>query len=297
MAKGTTSKSEASVETIGEVSIDLSKPKTFMFRLADNRKVKSQGRTETGETDPEYPPKYWIDNPTGGISTVDPETNKPRLLRYLKGYETVWVDEQGKIEKEQLPNLIEEFLMLDGVMRLDLPVDYSKLKFLLLYPSFDKNAKANGKVSSFYLVNDDAAADKEFEKIKLRSEAEEAAIDLEIEKLESIASFFGVKLQNDDGTKRKENAIRLDLAKKAAAQPDVFLKALEDEKLRLRYVIQKAVQAGTIDLNKTKGQAHWGETGALITALDADKHPLDALADFALGTKAENKAFANKLGL
>lgn len=295
MAKSTSA--SANTEVIGGVTIDLDKQKPFVFRLADNRKVKSQGRTEKGDTDPEYPPKYWIDNPTGGITAVDPETKKPRLLRCLKGYDKVWVDEQGKIEKEQLPNLIEEFLMLDGVLRLDIPVDYSKIKFLLLYPSFEKNAAANGKVPSFVLVNDDAAADAEFAKVQLRNAAEEKAIELEMEKLEPIASFFGVKLLDSEGGKRKEGAIRLELSKKASAQPDVFLKALEDEKLRVRYEIQKAVESGKIDLAKVKGQAHWGETGALIAVLDTEKKPLDALADFALGTKAENKAFANKLGL
>jgi len=288
-------------EKLGEVTIDLEKAKTFIFRLTPNKKVKSQGKTETGDVDIEYPPKYWIDNPAAGLTTVDPDTKKPRLLRCLKGYEDIFVDQQtklGKLEPAQINNLLESFLMLDGELYLTLPADYSKLKFLLLNPKFDKNAQANGVDAAFYLVNDDAVADAEYGKMKLRTEAEEKAIDLEIGKLESVASYFGVRLLKDDKvTKRSENAIRLDLAKRAAAQPEVFLKALEDERLRIRHAVSKAITDGLIDLNKVKGQAHWGETGAIITILNGEKEPLDALTDFALGTKADNKSFANKLGL
>lgn len=287
-------------ETIAGVTIDLSKRKTFIFRLSANKKVKAQGRTETGDLDIEYPPKYWIDNPTGGMTTIDPETKRPRRIRCLKGYDEVWVDKQeaqGKLEQTQLQNLREEFLMLDGEIYITLPTDYSKLKYLLLYPSFDKNADANGVPSSFYLVNDDAVAEEELKKETLRTEAEEKVIDLPLNKLKEVASFFGVELKKADGEDRSEGAIRLDLLKKAAERPDALLKSVDSELVRIRHIIAKAVNDAVIDLNKVPGQAHWGDTGGLITVINDTNNPLDALTKFAVGTKKESKDFVKKLGL
>lgn len=280
-------------EKIGKVTIDFSKRKTYIFRLTDNRKVKPMGVTAQGDIDPPYPRKFFLGNP---CQTFDPDTKKPRWARCLKGIDTVWMDEQKDIPKESIPAMIDEFAFVDGELLLDMPTEYSRLKYLIHHSDMLDNIQ-EGDSPTFYLVNDDETADKEYKDAQLRHEAEEKAMEVELEQLLPLATFFGVNLKNSDGEQRKESALRLEFAKKAAGNPKVFLENLNSPKLKLAHTIKEAIDKGIIDLAHVKGQAHWGETKALITGIDEKKGAVESLVVFSMSNSTAAKDFMKKLGL
>jgi len=287
MAEATT------VEKIGKVTVDFSKNKTYIFRLTDNKKVKPMGVTPQGDLDPPYPRKWFLDNPT---QTIDPATKKPRWARCLKGIDTIWMDEQKDIPKEQIPNMLDEFQFTDGELHVSMPMEYSRLKYLMHHSKLVDN-KVDGVMAAFYLVNDDEKAEKEYEALQLRTQAEEKAMEADMNDLLPLATFFGIATKTPDGEPRKEAALRLEFAKAAAAKPDVFLKSIDSPRIKLAHKIQEAINDGTIDLNHVKGQAHWGETKAIIIALDEKKSPVDALVAFAMTNDKGAKEFIKKLSL
>lgn len=280
-------------EKIGKVIVNFDKPRTYIFRLTDNRKVKPMGVTEGGDVDPPYPRKYMLDNP---CQTFDPVTKRPRWARCLKGIDTIWQDEQKDVPKEQIPSMLDEFVFVDGEMLINMPTEYSKLKYLMHHIKLQDNSP-EGQLPVFYLVNDDEKAEKEYQLEQSRHEAEETAMEKNIEELLPLATYFGIKVEDSDGNRRKESALRLEFVKQARKNPKVFLDNLNSPKLKVAHAVKEAVDSGLIDLAHVKGQAHWGETKAFITKLDEKKSPVDSLVDFAFSGSKDSNAFTKKLGL
>jgi hypothetical protein len=265
--------------------------KRYIFKLTDNMKVKSMGVTPQGDQDPPYSPRYVIKNP---VQAIDPKSGLPRWARCLNGYATVWMDEQKDIPKESVAALIDTPTFIDGVCYLTSPDDYNKLYFVHIHPDFEGNQRL-GELPKFSLLNSDAKAQAALEQEKLKNLAKDKAFEAPLEELLPLADYFGIKLTSPDGEQMKESGIRYEFTKAAEKNPKVFLEQFGNPTTKLAHIITEAIKSEKIDLGHVRGQAHWGETKGLITALDEKLSPVDSLVKFAMGEDKKSKDFMKKL--
>lgn len=249
------------------------------------------GVTETGDVDPPYSPRYAVKNP---VQAIDPATNLPRWARCLTGYATVWMDEQTDIPKESVSALMDTPAFMDGVCYLTAPEDYTKLYFLHIHPDFEGNQRS-GEMPKFAVLNSDEKAEAALKQEKLKKQAKDKAFDADINELMPMADFFGIKLTGPDGETLSESGIRYEFTKVAEQKPELFLSQFTNPTIKLAHIISELIKTDKIDLGHVKGQAHWGETKALIAALDEKLSPIDSLVNFALGDEKNSKAFLKKL--
>jgi hypothetical protein len=281
------------VEKFGNHTLDYGKSKTYWYRLSDNKKVKQMGVTEGGDVMPPYPPVYILKNP---VSTFDPVTKKPRIARCLKGVESIWVDEQDDLPEDFVKSNLDEIVFNYGDLHITWPLESTRHKFLLAHLNFQEN-NFQGIMPVFMLRNNDKEAEKEMEKVRLRNKALDKVEELTMEQMEELSTHYGISLTDGDGDKRRETAIRLDFARKAEENPDAFLKNVDNARVKIAHKIKTMIDNGEISLTHTKGQAHWGDTKAMITVLTEDEDAVDQLVEFAVGKGKKSADFIKRLGL
>lgn len=284
---------QQSVEKFGKWTLDYSKSKTYLFKLSDNKKVKPMGVSELGDTDPPYPKTYMLANP---VRTFDPVTKKPRIARCLKGVDTIWLDEQTDLDEDLVKSSIDEFTFNYGDLYIAFPQESNRYKFMLAHVGFEHN-KTGNSTSVFYIQNDDEKAEQDYQKMLQKQEAVDKVSEVDYNDLKELSDYYNIKLVDKNGDARKETAVRLDFAKAAEQNPDAFLKAFNNVRIKVATKIKKAIADGLIDLEHTKGQAHWGDTKGLITVLEVEKDPVEQLVEVALSNDKKGKDLQKKLGL
>jgi hypothetical protein len=75
--------------------------------------------------------------------------------------------------------------------------------------------------------------------------------------------------------------------------PAEFLKTFNDPRTKVIYQIRSLLDSSDITLMKVPGQAHWVDTGKLITVIPPDTNPIEYLSEYALTKDGEE--FSNNL--
>lgn len=231
-----------------------------------------------------FPENYMIKN-TDVI--YDPETKSERNIRYLEGVNTIWVDEQEHLS-EQKQKQRPEIRFVNG--RLRVPFQKTALVDFLFKTNMNK-ANPNRLPDNraiFTLIDNEAIDRKNFEKLENEMNATEVAKTTAYEIMLPHAQYLGVAVKDSNNDFLSERALRIKYYDVAKRMPDVFLKSFNNPIILAKFVIDRAIEAGLINLTQVKGQAIWSDTKAFIAQIPDGKKPAEFLAEFCLTEKGRD---------
>jgi hypothetical protein len=79
---------------------------------------------------------------------------------------------------------------------------------------------------------------------------------------------------------RTFKAVRADYRQMAINEPERFLKTFDDDDLRLKYFIERAIESNLINLNLIPGKIIWTATKEEVCDIPAGSTPVEALFNF-----------------
>ena len=231
-----------------------------------------------------FPENYIIKN-TDVI--YDPETKSERNIRYLEGVGTIWVDEQEHLsehKQKQRP----EIRFVNG--RLRVPTQKTALIDFLFKSNMNK-ANTNRLPESraiYTLIDNQAIEDKNFKSLENEMNATELAKTTAYEIMLPHAKYLGVNVIDDNREYVSERSLRIKYYDAAKRLPDLFLKSYNNPLILAKFVIDRAIEAGLINLSQIKGQAIWSDTKTFIAQIPDGKQATEFLAEFCLTEKGRD---------
>jgi hypothetical protein len=232
---------------------DFNKVYTFVLTKTYEKYKPVDGDSGKRTTNP-YPPIYKL--PSEG-RTIDDATGKNRMWRCIKGFDSIWVDEQDGIEVVTLDDL-EDLVFIDGRMIVK-GFEKNKLAALFNQDSFEsKKYRKNDVPVAFKLVDEDADISKALDSLDVEYEALKIAKECSAEEMLPFAHVLGI----DTGA--SENSIRRDFIMKAKSNPKYFVKYFVDPKNEIVYNVFKALNENIISASVIEGKLVWTESRKVI---------------------------------
>lgn len=269
------------------------KPDMYVFRL-----VREHPKTHEGSSI--FPPRYIItnqDNVLFNYGTDDEPDFRPRQIRYLDGYPTIFVDEQE--EKGNITDAVtgnpKNIISFDNG-HLVVPAWNKPLyDFLMSCNQCEQNKNKLKQVKNTYRLLDFANSDVDVVEIGKRKDlAYDMARNSSLDEMIPHAKFLGISFVHaSTGEERDWDAVREDYKSKALENPENFLLFVNNPRIKTIFLIEKGLERGIITTSLVKGQLHWMSSKQLITPLDTSKSAKEAIADFA--TTEEGDSFVKTL--
>lgn len=269
------------------------KPDMYVFRLV-------QEHPKTHEGSSIFPPRYIItnqDNVLFNYGTDDEPDFRPRQIRYLDGFPTIFVDEQeekGNITDSVTGNPKNVISFDNG--HLVVPAWNKPLyDFLMASNQCEQNKHKLKQVKNTYRLLDFANSDSDVVEIGKRKDlAYDMARNSSLDEMIPHAKFLGISFVHaSTGEERDWDAVREDYKSKALENPENFLLFVNNPRIKTIFLIEKGLERGIITTSLVKGQLHWMSSKQLITPLDTSKSAKEAIADFA--TTEEGDSFVKTL--
>ena len=201
-----------------------------------------------------YPPLYKL--PSEG-RTIDDATGKNRMWRCIKGFDSIWTDEQDGIEVVTLDDL-EDLIFTDGRMIVK-GFEKNKLAALFNQDSYQgKKYRKNDIPTAFRLVDEDLDINKALDSLESEYEALKIAKECSEEEMLPFAHVLGID------TNASINSIRRDFIMKAKSNPLYFVKYFVDPKNEIVYNVHKALNENIISPSAIEGKLVWTESRKII---------------------------------
>jgi hypothetical protein len=235
-----------------------------------------------GKSDSLYPPTFAI--PNSGLAW-DEEDNRQRAWRFINTEESIWIDEQRDLTKEEEASLLSntdnqlEFkngkLMVRGIEK-------SKLAALMIQDMYEAKKKQLKKIPPVYrLLNPEAILKSTQANLDLAWESESAARNASVKEMYEFASVLGISLE------QSEAGVRKDFIVNAKANPAYFVKHFVNPKNKYQYAFAEAVKVGIVSVNKNSGKLIWSESKADITSIAPNADVASQLAERAVDKEQE----------
>lgn len=263
-------------------------PDQYVFRLTQEHPKSHEGASV-------FPPRFTVtnqDNVLFNYGTEEETDFRPRQIRYLDGYPTIFVDEQienGPISDSITGNPKNTITFENG--SLIVPSWNKQLyQFLLLSNQCEQNTNKLRMVKNVYKLLDFANSDEDsVEKGKKKDRAYDVARNATIEEMIPHAKYLGISfIHHATGEERDYDAIREDYKTKALESPESFLLYANNPKVKTMYLISKGLESGIITTGMVRGQLHWSATKQFIANIDISKKAIDAITDYAMTDEAES---------
>jgi hypothetical protein len=231
---------------------------------------------------------------------IDPETQKQRRMRLLRGAQSIWMDQQP-------PTVFPASYVNKNIMTLDfvkgkcvIPVN-EPLKILAaeltnrnLAVKKARGAMAKTKDIYFYEWNPIEQNKKAVEEENDVIKAMQLAMTVPIEEVIPHARYLNIQFQDEQGVPMNDEALRTSYIRYAKNNAANFLKSVHSPTVKIAHMVRKAIDKGLIDLGKQPGAAYWTE-GGFISTLPQGRDSIDYLIEFAMIHGEANAAFANQL--
>lgn len=247
-------------------SYELYKPETVII-------TGKQSEKSAGKSDTIYPPTIAI--PNIGLAFCE-KTNKQRAWRFINTENSIWIDEQRDLSKEEegallaLPENQLEFI--DGMLRVQ-GVEKNKIDALMVQDLFEgKKRKLKQTPPLYKLLDQDAILKTAQDILDQEWEAQKAARECSNEDMYEFAHVLGINLnQSDEG-------IRKDFIVRAKLNPAYFLKHFVNPKNKYVYAFAQALKDNVLRVNKDSNRLLWAESGSYIADVNALGDVADELA-------------------
>lgn len=289
----TPSQSQPSLSFKKQTAKKKKEPSHYIFRLCEEHPKYYEGASV-------YPPRFVISNLDTIIynyGTADAPDFRPRQIRYLDGYPTIFVDEQEKnspvpdnIINSQKNTITFEF------GNLTVPSWNKTLyDFLMLSNQCEQNKNKSRQTKNVYRLLDFYNSDNNAVEIgKKKDMAYDLARNASIEDMIPHAKFLGISFVHPaTGEERDYDVIREDYKAKALQDPDNFMLFANNPRIKVLYIVEQGLKNNVITTELVKGQLHWSGSKQLIAVLDASQTEREAIADFA--STDEGEAFVKTL--
>lgn len=243
-----------------------------------------------GKSDTLYPPTFAI--PNSGLAW-DEENNRQRAWRFINTEESIWIDEQRDLTKEEEASLLSntdnqlEFkkgkLMVRGIEK-------SKLAALMVQDMYEGKKKQLKQIPPVYrLLNPEAILKNTQDTLDLAWEAESAARSCSVKEMFEFASVLGISLEQSEAGTRKDFILA------AKSNPAYFVKHFVNPKNKYQYAFSESVKNGLISVNKDSAKLVWSESKAEITSIAPNADVAQQLAERAVNKESDILALFEQL--
>lgn len=254
-------------------------PEVYIFKLLGN-----------------YPtgfPKY--ESMSNEMPIFDSEKNENRTIRLLRGVSSIYVDEQVGLTPQYVQRNKIDVVFLNGFLRIP-RTNRTMLNFVLNSDEYDKKSnRMRTRRPRFTLINSADIEQKELDREEFEFKAVTYAMNAKEEDMIPHAMYLKINMVNEYGEAKSPAKIRVEYAKKAAKEPDLFMKTTNSPFIKAAYFVAKGIEAGVIDISKRQGYAVWRDSGYEIAALPFGKPVVDCIAEFALSDTKEGADFYKQL--
>lgn len=224
--------------------------------------------------------------------------NRRRIVRYYDGCTSIFADEQPdrREDIEAFINQTQKRFFIEGKLAIR-----GDERMLLLYMNIcswyrDSPFKTKTSNTVFFCVNADENLAAEASIIDQQEKALEYARTVGEVKMLIHAAYLGVpKTDYDSGNELTPAQVRVLYRKKALEKPKEFLESFGNNKIELKYYIDKALEDGSISNKDNPNKAKW-KSGRDITDISGLKSS-GAIADrlFEFSQTAEGEEFSVQL--
>jgi len=228
---------------------------------------------------------------------VNPKTGKMERIRLLTGVDTIWLKEQKDVTPEYAKMNQRNLSFVRGTKILRIPDwDQTALEFARL--TKHNVGSPNNKTGSqfeFYEYNPAKEAEELMKRDMLELEMAILAKGMSDEKMRKHAAFLGIRLIDDLGMPKIEDAIRREYMLEAKRRPEHFQRTVDSKEVELSWLIRRAIIDGKIELNRGSGKVYWAQGGGLIGAFSRQENPETYLLNLALSSSQEGNDFKQQL--
>lgn len=269
-------------------------PESIIFRLL-------QKNEKTRPDTPEYPPYILIPN-TDVISWIDEEGHSyDRAIRYLRGYQSIFVDEQEKggrvVPEAVLNNPQNHFEIIDGEIKCR-PSEKAKIQWWEITNWNEESKHRTGtKKALVAKYSEEQNVITLAAKQKKQQEAITKAFSANESQLAFHCRYLDIPIfDHKTNSTREYEAVVADYRQRAIDDPVSFLDTFDDENLKLKYYIQKAVDENVISLKMIPDKACWVSSKEEVCDIVSGLAPIESIFNF-LQLKAGEGALKRILDL
>lgn len=263
-------------------------PDVFIFRLIEEHPKYYEGASI-------FPPRFVIPNKDTVIfnyGTDDDPDFRPRQIRYLDGFPTIYVDEQEKnapVAERIASNQRNVITFENGHLMVP---SWNKVLFDYLMASnqCEQNTNKARQTKNIYKLLDFSNNDQNVVELGKRKDlAYDLARNASVEDMIPHAKFLGITFVHpSSGEDRDWDAIREDYKSKALQDPDNFLLFANNPRVKTMFTIEQGLKNNIITTELVRGQLHWVSSKQLISVLDPNQKVTEAIADFAMTDEGVN---------
>lgn len=217
---------------------------------------------------------------------------KQRKIRLLRGVNTIFVDEQKDISKEDINQnkLSLEFHKLGRQCTLQ-PFDKTAIQFAEMCNSnIDNPYRFGVKPIYFTIWNPLAEEQKAQKETDMMLDAVQLAATMPFDKMKRHCVFLKISLTDDLGEKLQEGRLRRNYVAYANKNAPAFLKSAENPSVDMVFAIKQLISSGEIDLDKQEGEAFY-HNGGYITTIPNGENAADYLVKYSMTDGEPNRAF------
>lgn len=229
------------------------------------------------------------------ILYTDPKTQEQtqRLIRYVKGMKSIFVDEWSEAERKKKKSQIK---LTDGSLTIS-TVDQNLYNYISLCGHNSANSESRMPDTSvlFKLFDYEAEAKKVFEEKGLRSKAENFVANGSLEDVRAYAlALCKTKAEADSVKADSEYTVRYKLHQKAAQNPKAFIEGLDSSSIKNKVIIHKAVSEGIIEVHNNETELSFTESEDSFCVAPAGSNVLEWFADLSVNN-SDYKDIFNKV--
>ena len=228
---------------------------------------------------------------------INPKTGKMERIRLLSGVDTVWLKEQKDVTPEYAKMNQRNLSFVRGTKILRIPDwDTTGLEFARL--TKHNVGSPNNKTGSqfeFYEYNPAREAEELMKKDLLELEMAILAKEMPEDKMRKHAAFLGIRLIDDLGLSKVEDAIRREYILSAKRRPEHFQRTVDSKEVEISWVVRRAILDGKIDIKRNENKVYWSQGGGLIGAFSRNENPETYLVNLALSNTQDGNDFKQQL--
>lgn len=228
---------------------------------------------------------------------VNPATGRVERVRLLTGVDTIWLKEQKDVTNDYAKMNQRNLSFVRGTKILRISeLDHTALEFARL--TKHNVGSPNNKTGSqfeFYEYNPAKEAEEMMKKDMLELEMAILAKGMPEDKMRKHAAFLGIRLIDDLGLPKVEEAIRREYMLDAKRRPENFQRTVDSREVELSWLVRRAIIDGKIEIGREAGKIYWSQGGGLIGSFSRSENPESYLLNLAISNSQEGNDFKQQL--
>jgi hypothetical protein len=233
----------------------------------------------------------------GVDDVINPTTGKMERVRLLTGVDTIWLKEQKDVSPEYAKMNQRNLSFTRGTKILRIPEwDHTALEFARLTKhNIGSPSNKTGSQFEFYEYNPAKEAEELMKRELLELEMAILAKGMPEDKMRKHAAFLGIRLIDDLGMPKIDEAMRREYILEAKRRPEHFQRTVESKEVEISWLIRRAIIEGKIEIGRGAGKIFWAQGGGLISTFSRTENPENHLLNLALSNTQEGNDFKQQL--